>query len=86
MRPRVYLSLGAAALAVALGGFGCASQQSANTERYQYLTGSYAPQDVQRNGPVSNGANNVRVIDQSDVNHSGGADVSQSLRQLGVTR
>ncbi len=67
-----------------LGGFGCAGHRETSTEHYDYLTGSYVPQDVERNGPVSNGKSNVRVIDRSDINGSGGADVNQTLRQLGV--
>jgi len=50
-----------------------------------YLTGSNLPQDVERNGPVTNGKSNVRVIDDSDINRSGGGNLNQSLRQLGVT-
>jgi hypothetical protein len=71
---------------------GCAHEQSAvdqstypNSTNGAYLTGSNVPQDVQRHGPVTNGKSDVRIIDQSDINHSGGADVNQSLRQLGVT-
>jgi hypothetical protein len=32
-----------------------------------------------------NGKNNVRVIDRSDIESSGGADPRQTLRQLGVS-
>ena len=80
-------------MALVAAGFlvaGCAHESneanaaSRNSENYQYLTGSYVPQDVQRNGPVSNGKSNVRVIDNSDINRSGGADVSQTLRELGA--
>jgi len=70
---------------IAVSGLGCAGQRAAEQERYNYVTGSYTPQDVQRSGPVTNGRNDVRVIDRSDINQSGGADVEQSLRQLGVT-
>jgi hypothetical protein len=70
---------------LAAGGLGCAGQAGAEQEKYHYVTGSYTPQDIQRNGPVTNGRSDVRVIDRSDINQSGGADVEQSLRQLGVT-
>lgn len=50
-----------------------------------YLTGSYLPQDVNRSGPVTNGKNDVRVLDRSDINRSGGADVGEALRRQGVT-
>jgi hypothetical protein len=84
MRAKSFVILAALASGVALG-FGCASQHQTSSEQFNYLTGSYMPQDVDRNGPVTNGRNNVRVIDQNDLNKSGGADVTQSLRQLGVT-
>jgi hypothetical protein len=84
MRAKSFVIMAALGLWVAVGGFGCAAQQKTDTERYNYLTGSYVPQDVERNGPVSNGKSNVRVIDRSDINEGGGADVSQTLRQLGV--
>ena len=71
-------------IGLAVGGFGCAGQHETSGERYNYLTGSYLPQDVKRNGPVTNGKNDVRVIDGSDISQSGGADVTQALRQLGV--
>ena len=72
-----------------LVGSGCAHERgSADMNRpgnEPYLTGSYLPQNVDRNGPVTNGKNNVRVIDQSEIDRSGGANVGQSLRELGVT-
>jgi hypothetical protein len=77
----VVASLGASVLSS-----GCAhqttSQQSNANERY--LTGSYVPQDVQRNGPVTNGKSNVRVLDRSDIDRSGGANLGQALRELGA--
>ena len=73
MKAKLYLTLGAAIVGVALGGVGCVGHEQTNTQKYEYLTGSYTPQDVQRNGPISNGSSNVRVIDRSDINNSGGA-------------
>jgi hypothetical protein len=84
MRAKSFVIMAALGIGLAMGGFGCATQHKTDTERYDYLTGSYLPQDVERNGPVSNGRSNVRVIDQSDISQSGGADVTQALRQLGV--
>lgn len=79
-------------MAVLLGGVlsqGCAPDRNAvetsKNQQQEYVTGSYVPQDVERSGPVTNGRNDVRIIDRSDLNHSGGADVRQSLRQLGVS-
>ena len=82
-----------AAMAVLLAGAlgqGCAHNEnnvrtSTNNSHESYLTGSYLPQDVERQGPVTNGKNDVRVIDGSELNRSGGADVRQSLRELGVS-
>jgi hypothetical protein len=56
------------------------------TNNFQYLTGSYNSQDVQRNGPVTNGKSNVRVLDESDIENSGGATVGQALKQTGAAR
>jgi hypothetical protein len=82
-----------AAAAAALLGPGCASNhrtgertEPGGGQNYGHLTGSYVPQDVQRNGPVTNGKSNVRVIDRSDIERSGGADINQTLRELGANR
>lgn len=83
MRAKVFRVMGVTVMLVA-GVLGCAGPREHEAERYQNLTGSYVPQDVQRNGPVSNGKSDVRVVDQSDIDKSGGKDVSQTLRQLGV--
>lgn len=93
MKSRVLLLAASLAILAGLTGFGCAHDQKAiraadtypNSTNGTYLTGSNLPQNVNRNGPVTDGRNNVRVIDGSDINRSGGADVGQSLRQLGVT-
>jgi hypothetical protein len=82
-----------AVLALAAGAVGCAhqkngtettDQQNQKNANGQYLTGSYIPQDVERNGPVTNGKNDLRVIDGSEIERSGGADLNQTLRQLGA--
>jgi hypothetical protein len=84
--PFIPLFILGSALVVAAG---CAHQnsevQNQEKNKEEYLTGSYIPQSVDRNGPVTNGKNDVRVIDGSDIDRSGGANVQQSLRQLGVT-
>jgi hypothetical protein len=84
-----------AALAVVLGtsAAGCAHQQNSvqtqdtypSSTNNAYLTGSYLPQDIDRSGAVTDGKNNVRILDQSDINRSGGADLRQTLRLQGVT-
>jgi hypothetical protein len=79
-------------LVLGIGAAGCAHQKEAtqpgantqNSDRYQYVTGSYLPQDVQKSGPVSNGKDNVRIINSSEIDSSGGANVNQALRQLGA--
>lgn len=93
MKTKSFRCAGALTGLLATIGFGCAHEQTARNspEAYPtstngaYLTGSNLPQNVNRNGPVTDGQNNVRVIDRSDVNRSGGADLNQTLRQLGVT-
>jgi hypothetical protein len=87
------ISVAAAAALALMAGFGCASQQNSSqssppdSKRSEpsYVTGSYIPRDLQRNGPVTDGANNLRIIDESEIERSGGADTTQTLRQLGVT-
>lgn len=84
-----------ASLTVATGTIlaGCAHRQNAvqtqdtypSKTNNAYMTGSYLPQDVNRSGAVTDGKNNVRVLDGSDLNRSGGADVGQALRLQGVT-
>lgn len=93
MRTRFFLRSAALALLTGVLSQGCASQRKSAQSSETYpnstnradLTGSYIPQDINRNGPVTNGKNDVRVIDRSDINNSGGADVRQTLRELGVT-
>ncbi len=74
------------AVGLAVGAAGCANQRGAseNETRYQNVTGSYLPQNVQKNGPVTNGKDNLRIIDESEIQSSGGADLNQALRQLGA--
>ncbi len=78
-----------------IGADGCAShkQQQSGTngqyapgdrDRYEYVTGSYIPQNVQKNGPVSNGKDNLRIIDRTEIDRSGGADLEETLRRLGA--
>jgi len=79
-----------ALLALLAGGLGqgCAHEHNAaeaSNRQQEYLTGSYLPQEAQRSGPVTNGKNDVRVLDRSDLDRSGGADVRQSLREQGVS-
>ena len=93
MKPNVFFLATALVILSGAAGSGCAHQQNAaqtaktypNSANATYLTGSNLPQNVKRNGPVTDGRNNLRVIDNSDINRSGGADVNQTLRQLGVT-
>ena len=68
-------------------GWGCAHQNDgtkATGQHYDHLTGSYLPQDVDRNGPVSNGKSNVQVLDRNDIDNTGATDVNQTLRKSGV--
>ena len=79
-------------LAVSLGCLltGCstnrqATAHNADTEKGgAYLTGSYLKQDFTRNGEITNGKNNVRVLDEEKIDQSGASDVNQFLRLSGV--
>ena len=81
----LYLAAGMATLGAAIGA-GCTAENNRHGiypggTNAPYMTGSYLPQNVSRNGPVTDGRNNVRVLDRSDIDRSGGADRKQSLRQ-----
>jgi hypothetical protein len=78
-------------LSVALGWFvtGCSSHQpdasqSGKTEKEATLTGTYLKQDVTRNGEITNGKDNVRVLDREKMDQSGASDLNQFLRLQGV--
>jgi hypothetical protein len=88
----LYLVAGTVFLGVAIGA-GCTGARDAINQHGNYpgvtnapyMTGSYLPQSVNRNGALTDGRNNVRVLDRSDIDRSGGADLRQSLRLQGVT-
>ena len=48
------------------------------------LTGSYLHQNVQRNGRITDGANQVVVLDQDMIQTSGAASVRELLIRRGV--
>ncbi len=79
LRVAVILALGL--LAVACRNTDQARQGAGGTT----LTGSYIPQDVQRNGQFYNGQSNVRTLDQNDINNTGAATPRELLRKQGVT-
>jgi len=91
MKAKLLTATAVLVLAAGFLGAGCAHQRDAvqttgqQDQNASYLTGSYLPQDVTRNGPVTNGKNDVRVIDRNDIDRSGGSDVRQTLRELGAT-
>ncbi len=84
------IAIAAVGLVLLVGAGGCAhdtqSTQSNVADHYQYVTGSYLPQDVEKTGSVTSGDGNLRIIDQSDIERSGGADVRDTLRRLGANR
>jgi outer membrane cobalamin receptor len=45
------------------------------------LTGSYIPTKIKRDGRITDGAYNVTVIDQREIEHSGAASLAQVLAQ-----
>ncbi len=69
---------------------GCASHEpvveksgSATAEPTE-LTGSYLKQNVSRNGEITNGKDNVRVLDRDKIDQSGAKDLNQFLQLQGV--
>ena len=80
---KTMLSIAIAALVLTLAA-GCAHQTEAKSDHYSNMTGSYLPQDTKRNGPVSNGTSNVRVLDRNDIDSTGAADLDQTLKKSGV--
>ncbi len=48
------------------------------------LTGSNIKQKVRRNGWITDGANNVQVIDRSMIQNSGASDLKQVLIRTGI--
>ena len=79
-------------LLAAIGFFatGCSSPKEGSTQNGQlgeketYLTGSYLKQDVSKRGEITNGKDNVRVLDRDKIDQSGAADVNEFLRTQGV--
>jgi hypothetical protein len=92
MKVTTFIPLIAASMLAWMAGSGCANQQNSvqsnSSDSAQkapmQVTGSYIPRDINRNGPTTDGANNLRIIDQSEIQRSGGADPNQTLRLLGV--
>ena len=50
----------------------------------QLLTGSHVKQKVRRNGMVTDGANNVVVLDSETIRNSGASDLRQLLNRRGI--
>src|ERR1041385_4114005 len=48
------------------------------------LTGSYIKQDIRRNGRITDGPNQVIVLDQETIRRSGASDVKQLLVHQGI--
>ena len=87
MNTKSFCRLAFLAVAGVTSTWGCAHEGSVQQNEppaTTSLTGSFIPQNVKRDGPVTNGKDDLRVLDQSDLNRSGGADVNQALRLQGV--
>lgn len=75
-----------------LGSFllGCASHEPVGGENGgakaepTHLTGSYLKQNVTQNGEITNGKDNVRVLDRDKIDQSGAKDLNQFLQLQGV--
>lgn len=50
------------------------------------LTGSYLKRDVQRKGMITDGPNQVLVLDDRAIRNSGASDVRQLLSRYGAAR
>ena len=50
------------------------------------LTGSYIPRQIHRNGIVTDGPDNVVVLDYSSIRESGGVDLPDVLFRKGLSR
>ncbi len=57
----------------------------ADTNITSISTGSLLPQKVHRAGVITDGANNVRVLDKKDIQTSGANNVQDLLRKRGMT-
>jgi len=57
-----------------------ASEQKGGT----LLTGSYVKQKVRRQGQITDGANQVIVLDRDTIERSGASDVRQLLNRQGI--
>src|SRR5881296_1137403 len=60
--------------------------QAASTEQKGgvLLTGSYIKQNLNRNGRITDGANQVIVLDRETIERSGASDLKQLLIHTGV--
>jgi len=57
---------------------------SANDKGGVPLTGSYIKQNIRRSGHITDGANQVIVIDRDTIERSGASDVRQLLVRQGI--
>jgi hypothetical protein len=57
---------------------------SANSGSAVLLTGSYTKQNIRRAGRITDGANQVIILDRETIERSGASDVKQLLNQQGV--
>ena len=58
-------------------------EQETNQERV-VLTGSYIKQDIRRSGRITDGPNQVVVLDRDAIERSGAADLKQLLIRQGI--
>jgi outer membrane receptor for monomeric catechols len=61
-------------------------QPSVIQTKDKVLTGSYLKTQYRRNGMVTDGPNNVLVIDRKTIDQSGAADLRQLLYRTGLRR
>ena len=63
-----------------------ASASAVQQEKNVELTGSYIKRDVRRVGVITDGPSPVYVLDQTMIERSGAADLSQALIRTGFRR
>ena len=58
--------------------------ESAPTERGVLVTGSYLKQDIHRTGQITDGQNQLVVLDRQTIERSGATDLKQLLNRTGI--
>ena len=60
------------------------TDETHHARKGQILTGSYIPQNVDKNGQIYSGFDNLRSVDQKDAKNTGASTPDDLLRRQGV--